>query len=573
MQRRNLYRFLVLLLIFTLILSACSKSSNPSASESNQPESTTSPEATQVLDPLAKYDPPIDFTIVGQSDPNLKFDDGQTYDKNSVYDAYAEELGINIKNNWMVDSAQYDEKVNLSIASGGIPDLMKVNATQLQQLIESDLIADLTDVYDKFATEDTKSFMTADGGKELGTAKFNGKLMAIPVTDSPYNAAQFLYMRKDWLTKLNLPEPKTMQDVLKISEAFTTQDPDGNKKADSFGFVVQKEIYNPAYGFAGLFNGYHAYPGAWVKDASGKLAYGSIQPEMKTALKTLQDLYKSGQIDKEFFTKDHAKVNELVANNQGGIAYGPFWLTSWPMPSAVVKDNKVTEDWEVYQIPSADDKPALTQVGMNVGNVVVGQGVNGYYVVAKNSKHPEAAIKLLNKFIQVDTVPPTEETDKFHFGKDKKELWKLNPIVVSSQNLNVKTGAILAKAIEAKDPSTLKDNVSGTAYYNDAIAYLGGDTSHWSSYMNAKTHGSLEIMSQYLQDDRYIYDEFSGSPTPAMIAKKPILDQKELELYTNIITNQVSIDEFDKFIEQWKSLGGTEITNEVNDWYAKNAGK
>jgi putative aldouronate transport system substrate-binding protein len=47
------------------------------------------------------------------------------------------------------------------------------------------------------------------------------------------------------------------------------------------------------------------------------------------------------------------------------------------------------------------------------------------------------------------------------------------------------------------------------------------------------------------------------------------LDQKELELFTKIITNKASVDEFDQFAKDWNSLGGEQITKEVNDWYAK----
>ncbi|SFJ80428.1 putative aldouronate transport system substrate-binding protein [Paenibacillus sp. UNC496MF] len=518
-----------------------------------------------------KYETPIDFTIVGQSDPNLKFDEGQSYDKNSVYDAYAEELGINIKNKWIVDSKQYDDKVNLTVASGDLPDLMKVNATQLQQLVENDLVYDLTDVYDRYASENTKKFMTADGGAELNAAKFDGKLMAIPVTDSPYNSAQFLFVRKDWLTKLNLPEPTTMDNLLQVIEGFTKNDPDGNGKNDSYGIIAQKEIYNQAFSFAGLFNGYHAYPGAWVKDASGKLVYGSIQPEMKTALQALQEMYKAGEIDPEFFTKDHTKENELVANDQAGLAFGQFWTTSWPLPSAVVKDNKVTQEWEVYPIPSVDDQPAMTQIGMNSGNIIVGTGVNGYYVVSKESKHPEAAIKLLNKFIDVDTVFPTPETERFHKGKTSDAYWKLNPIIVMSQDAQARAGGQLPKAVEAKDPSMVADSVVGSAYYKDVEAYWGGNAGNWSSWMVAKPHGSLDIMNQYLTSNRFWFDSFAGAPTPTMASKKSVLDQKEQELYTKIITGKAPIGDFDKFVGEWSSLGGEQMTQEVNDWYAKQA--
>ncbi len=126
-----------------------------------------------------------------------------------------------------------------------------------------------------------------------------------------------------------------------------------------------------------FFNGYHAYPSHWIKDQSGKLVYGSVQPEMKTALKQLQDMYKAGQIDPEFGVKDPDKENELVTGNKIGMAYGLFWLASYPLKSAAVKDGKLVQDWAVYPIASVDDKPAMTQVGL---------GVSSYYVISKKAK-------------------------------------------------------------------------------------------------------------------------------------------------------------------------------------------
>ncbi|MNL80521.1 hypothetical protein D3C87_2073990 [compost metagenome] len=52
--------------------------------------------------------------------------------------------------------------------------------------------------------------------------------------------------------------------------------------------------------------------------------------------------------------------------------------------------------------------------------------------------------------------------------------------------------------------------------------------------------------------------------------KNAILEKKRDEVFFKIIMNQVSVDEFDKFVADWKKLGGDQITKEVNDWYAKN---
>lgn len=40
----------------------------------------------------------------------------------------------------------------------------------------------------------------------------------------------------------------------------------------------------------------------------------------------------------------------------------------------------------------------------------------------------------------------------------------------------------------------------------------------------------------------------------------------EEEVFTKIIMGD-SIDLFDKFVEDWKKLGGDQITKEINEWY------
>jgi len=34
--------------------------------------------------------------------------------------------------------------------------------------------------------------------------------------------------------------------------------------------------------------------------------------------------------------------------------------------------------------------------------------------------------------------------------------------------------------------------------------------------------------------------------------------------------NAAPIDDFDSFVTNWKKLGGDQITQEVNEWYASN---
>ncbi|MNP53403.1 hypothetical protein D3C76_1478770 [compost metagenome] len=51
-----------------------------------------------------------------------------------------------------------------------------------------------------------------------------------------------------------------------------------------------------------------------------------------------------------------------------------------------------------------------------------------------------------------------------------------------------------------------------------------------------------------------------------MVDRQIILRDLQLEAYMNIILGR-SIDEFDQFVENWRKLGGDQITSEVNAWF------
>ncbi|WP_422659343.1 extracellular solute-binding protein [Paenibacillus sp. EC2-1] len=544
---------LATLVSMLVVVTACSSASPDKTEENNSLDQADAAD----FNPMSKYDPPIELTTV-RSISNIKFDEGETIDKNAVYDAYEKDLGIRIKNQWVAE--KYSEKLKISIASNDIPDFFRVSAAEMNQLYEADMIMDMTEYFDKYATEATKKWFTLDGGRQLSTATFDGRLMAIPATDNPYNSSNYLWIRKDWLEKVGLPKPSTMQDVIKIAEAFAKQNPGGADK--TYAFALNSDfIANGAYDLQGFFNGYHAYPNYWVKDSNGKLSFGSIMPEMKPALKQLQDMYKAGLIDPEFAVKDADKENELVVNNQIGMAYGAFWLSIWPLQSAAVQNDKLVQDWEAYPIVSADDKPAKSSTNI---------GVSSYIAVSKKSKNPEAVMKIINKWVEVQT-DLNDSNKVYMFGKsgvDKSALlWKINPTTFFAQDENLYAGQLLPKAIEAKDPSLLGTNPEVRSRYNRVQDYLKGDLFNWNEWAISKPGGSFAIMDQYNQEGRFQVDEFYGPLTPSMIDKKGILNEKTKEIFTKIIMDKASVDEFDKFVEEWKKLGGEQMTNEVNEWY------
>lgn len=511
--------------------------------------------SAEQIDPLGKYDPPIDISTVVISDPTMKFENGDSVDNNPYYRAYEKELGIKVKNLWVVDQSQRDQKINLAISSGDIPDIMHVDAKQLQLLYNAGKLADLTDVYDKYATPFTKQFLTVDGGYNLGSGKFDGKLMAIPETQSYLDGAFVLWVRTDWLKKLNLPEPQSMEDVIAVAEAFANDDPDGNNKKDTIGLALTKDVFAGYAGAEGLFYGYGAYPGTdiWIKGADGSLVSSNIQPEVKNGLAELQKLFKEGVIDPEFGVKDVWKASESAVAGKNGLFFGTM-ANSFQLQPGKEKDPQM--EWKALPIPA---------IGGGLAKVVRPKVTNtGYYVVSKEMKHPEAAIKLLNLFLQKqysDTPDKAIAIDPV--------AWKLSLFRPAPAAKNYDNYKAVREALQSGDESKL--NLEQQGIMKNIAGLKAGkitEDNNWAMAMVFGENSSYEAIDQYVQHDSFVLNEFYGTPTPTMLSKGSALNKLTTETFTKIIMNRAPIDEFDSFVKKWKATGGDDITKEINDWYA-----
>ncbi|MEK5026852.1 extracellular solute-binding protein [Paenibacillus sp. FSL M7-1046] len=534
-----------------LMLAACSNGGGNSAEtdkNSANAESTT-------IDINAKYDPPVDVTAWRYTESTYKYENSDTIEDNIYTRTYASDLGINLKYDWTVPVEQFDQKMNVSIASGDLPDIMWLKNKQLTDLAENDMLYDLTDLFEKYASPLSKKIMLQDEAS-FNTAKIGGRLMALPRTSSAVDGLPILYVRTDWLNKLGLSEPKTMQDAMAVAEAFTQKDPDGNGKADTFGLALTKTFLTDShFGTSGFFSGYHVYPGKWVKDSSGQLVYGSVQPGVKTALKQLQDLYAAGMLDQEFGVKDRAKVTESVAAGKVGLFYG-----SMSAPLSVIQknvDNDPNAEWKALPILSSDNEPA-TPIGI--------MPITTYYGVSKDSKHPEAIFKLLNFGMQ-GYDENAESNSEFGISENNVPVYLYNLIAAdpAKKNLNAHNNAI--KAIETGDPSSLSAEEKG--YYERIMSYRSGDRSNWGTERVFGSPSSFDVIDKYVNDENYIFDAFYGSPTATMVEKNATLQKMEEEVFTKIVMGQ-SIDTFDKFVEDWTKLGGEQIMKEINEWAEKN---
>ncbi|MHA6482584.1 type 2 periplasmic-binding domain-containing protein [Paenibacillus sp. strain BS8-2] len=559
---------MLLLLIVMTMVTACTNSdnSNTSTNASNSPSTEESPTASSTASvpsgPEGKYDPPIEVTTVRHINPAAEIPPGETFDENLWTKTFESDLGIKLKNNWKVNAEQYQNKIAVTMASGDMPDFMYVDAQQFQILVEAGTIADLTDVYAKYASDLTKSSFEGSNSLRLKAATVDGKIMGIPANGGEAADTQLIYIRKDWLDNLGLQPPKTMEDVINIAMAFTKDDPDKNGKNDTYGLSLDYNLFNGWSGLDGFFNGYHAYPfnptkgtGTnlnFIKGADGKAQWADVQPEVKTALGKLADLFKQGAIYPEFSVIDGNKSAELVTSSKVGITFGAFWVPTWPINN-MYKDVPGA-DWGIYPLVSSDDQPVLSQ---SMGGLP-----SHYYVVSKKSKHPEAPFLLLNTYIEkiygnFDKNYHTVTVD----GKDYNEFM-LSPITGGLPGNNPRSAAAVQAARKSGDLSAMNDEQK--TYFDQVAKFEAGDATMWAANKLWAEGGVFSLLGQYVDNNQVFTSAYVGNPTTTMITKGPSLRDEQVKMMTSIIMGSKPLDYFDEWAANWLASGGQSILDEVN---------
>ena len=553
-----------------LAVTACSSNKKEEPQTSQPPASTAasaspSEQAGAAADPFGKYDPPIQLTTVRNLNDVVENNvlsvlKDETFEDNRWTRVYEEQLGVKLKYDWVIKggdtSDQYVQKLNVTLASGELPDFITVNAVQLKQLAESDQIEDMTALYERYASPFMKEVFTQEGSGPLDAATFDGKLMAIPQVEASIERSMYIWIRTDWLNKLNLQPPKTMADVRAISKAFAEGDPDGNGQRDTYGLGLTKDVFGGAMGLEGFMAGFNAYPNIWLEDESGKLVFGSIQPETRKALQALQEMQKNGEIDKEFGIKDGGKVSEQIAAGKIGMEYGEQWNSIWPLQ--LNKNNDKDAQWQAF--------PIVSETG-ETPKVPLKFSTTKFVAVKKGIPHPEAVIKLFNMHLEKNWGA-TGEFDKYYAPPNAESVWQLSPVTPYPLKKNLDAFRDIDAARKAGDMSGLKGEAKTIQEKLDMFASGSAEGfALWGWERIYGPEGSMGIANQYDRNNQFLMDKFVGTPTPTMVERKTTLEKMQNETFIKIILGQ-PIEEFDKFVADWKKLGGDQITQEVNEWYA-----
>lgn len=517
----------------------------------------------QNIDIWQKYDPPIEVSVVASYNvPEDGIVPKDTTPENQKWVEIMEKyLGIKLKYDWVVPASQGAQKMDVTIASGKIPNILQVDEGQFELLKQSDMIGDLTGAYD-YLMEPIKKNLEADPTLLKKCTNEKGELVAIPRNLDNFQQTQLIYIREDWLEALGLQVPTSMDELFEVAKAFSEQDPDKNGKDDTIGIALYKELYAGFGGAAGLMNGYNAYPKMWIKDESGKLVCGDVQPEMRDALEMLQKMYKEGILDPEYVAMDSNKMTEAVVGGKAGIVLGEWWVPAWPLNLSI--DNNPDARWKAINLVSAEG--GIANTGLNQAFI------GSYHVISKDMKNPEALAKMINIYYDTLSTVVSEREEEYD-----RELWKPEngyvynwcPVRMDDTFENSRQYKELNEALKKDDITLLKPQKFKDLFEAAKRLETELNGTDWGLYYSRIAEdGGFGLTEKVRNEKLYTMNEFYGSYTPTMITSQGILDTLRDEVYHRIITG-APIEEFDKFVNDWHKMGGDQITNEVNDWYAK----
>lgn len=540
--------------------------------EAEQKEAVKEAEDTLKEDlPLAKYPETVTVHLGGTMNPNAKIPDGMSYDDNSYTRLLKEDLNIEVIYDWVASSSDYDEKMSLCIGSNSIPELMNVNATQYRALLKYDMLQPLDPYFEDYASDALKSYVKS-GGDELMKCitNENGEIMAIPAPNMTGGVVNEMWIRQDWLDKLNLEAPRTWDEMVAVATAFVTQDPDGNGEDDTIGILGPANtdhlngVGDNQFGLDPLFSHYQSFPQYWLEGEDGTIVYGSILPETKDALENIAKLYADGLIDPEMLVRSDSK--EPLLAGKVGIFFGPWW-SGYTFADVTLSGSA---DWRAYFTPLSEDGNYYAHMA---------EPTKKYVVASKECKNPEAAFKIINYLIAEEQKWVEEGVTSTEMGTaDFYPLYNgydnADEIEVSYEILaDYLAGKITIDDVDFSTHKLLKNDMEAiTELKKEPYDDFSLDKWNLDSEL-AKGNlprlvaimiGGASLVTDYVP----VYSKYNGQ-TQTMEAKWANLKKMEEETFAKIIMGKADISEFDTFVENWKNQGGDQILKEINEELGK----
>lgn len=520
-NNRHLAWIISVMLAMTVVLSACGTGSKEEAHKQGG--------AVPSNDPLELSIMTITPSAVPAADDNVI--------KREIEKATNSKMTIQ----WVSNNI-YTDKLNLTLASGDIPDLIMINdpfGSTFTKMVKQGAFWDITPYIQDYPN---LSKRIPDIAWET-TKAADGSNYGIP-RPRPVTGDSFFIIRKDWLDKLNLKVPETTDELYEVMQAFVEQDPDGNGKKDTTALAAYVSPDDLGWGgnlgpvLGAIESSFLGINGSWKWDESqGKLVYRELLPEVRESLQYLTKAYANGMMPEDLLSLKLTQARELFKRNQAGIIVDK----TGTMRKIYADDlKKVDPDFKY-----TDFYPLTNLNGYNPK----GAGYNG--ILAIPSSVPEEKMKRILQL--VDTWMNPEVFEIQHYG-----IEGVHHTVVDGKKV-------------ANSEKLTADNASDFNHIVNIIDLPWDTTAETEEETQAN---ELFKKVEEERDQTSVADLTAGLQSETGQKILPELNKKIQDLKAKIILGREPIEAWDAFVESLRSDPNVQaMTDEMTEAYKKRNGQ
>ncbi|MCL6458037.1 MAG: extracellular solute-binding protein [Gorillibacterium sp.] len=545
-KQKRIWSFGVLAAVLagSVVVTGCSNSK-----EASSTSPSLSPSASGAVSAAPAVEEPYVLKWLKAQDISKPYDPATDV----VMHAIEQKLNIKIVPE-MVDVQQYKTKLNLKIASGDIPDVVKIDfADDFQKYAQQGAFVDLTDLINE---QDTPNIMREVPQDVFEKAKVNGKIYGIPYQGGPGAGYRWgLNMRKDFLEKVGATTPKTLDEYYNLLKKIKAEMPDVIPLGGYTAQIGEQKFANNS--FDHIFGAFGVTPGFFT-EKDGKFSNYDIEPKMKEALQFLQKMYAEGLIDKEFPT---IKEEQLRTKLYSGKLFS--WMGWWSTPNGydtqietgeLIKSGGLAKDGS---LPDQANEPykylTLTDslVGAD-GTAVAPMGApfSQMNAISVKTKDPKKVLAIIEESLSLENQMLT--------------VWG-----IEGEDYKIENG-VLKSVTDLVDPQTMKDKDGN---YRSIQSYLfAPGLKGWPRYLESLPLRMSESLGVAINNKFQISDASNYLDSPTKIAKLVELNTMRDSVFTQIIMGG-DIKKFDEFVEKWKAQGGTKILEELEASFKTKSGK
>ncbi|TVY09206.1 extracellular solute-binding protein [Paenibacillus cremeus] len=488
------------------LMAGCSSGGGGTAKAPDAATATATPApAPNVKQPEAKPQPPLEIQMTARL-----FEEAPNMD-NPYWKEFMKRTNTKLNIEWIPDG-DYTTKLNLLLASGNIPEVLVINNLKhppVVNAVKNGAFWDLTPFLGDFSKyPNLKNFSAPDSWV---TSRILGKNYAIPKNRPQLSGGPKI--RKDWLDKLGIPMPQTLDEYRSALKKIVDADIDGNGKKDTIGLVSKASLFSggSAGGFGDAFG-----TGKPTFNEEGGLIYETLTPQHAELIAWLRDLYADGVLAKEFAVMKPTQATELFESGKAASLINESFRWDYPFMTSI---KKVQPDAIVDTVPPLKGPGGYA--------VRYSTGVDGAFLISK--KVPEDKVKRILDYLEMTNT---------------KEYYDFSVNGLEGIHFNRVNGEIQLTDQHKKDVGSTSPWQPIALYY-DKYGKIVTPTAP-KEYNDAKIK-QVESQGYF---EKGLISPFSVINSATWIATWPKFEQEWTSMAVKAVVGQISMDEYKAYVKK-----------------------